>query len=592
MKKVWKHLSFVIAAIMLLSMAACGNTPLTTSSSMTTGTTAGTTASTTEGTTASSAPSEGTETEATTTPANDMMTPFSPYPETITIHVARVMNKGAALAPGETTSKNGQIDVIKKKLNVDIVVDWETSPDQYNQKLSLSVAAGTLPDSFAVSDYLMFRALVENSALADLTESFDKCVGGQVAKMIEPLDKQQLASFTVDGKLFGLTGPWEGYGYNLLWIRNDWLKKVNLPAPRTLDDLKAVAAAFVKNNLGGDKTIGLALRPDIEGNSSSFISASPIFNAVGAFPQTWIKGSDGKLVYGDVAPEMKTALGILADWYQSGLIDPQFMTYKNVDEVTPLVNNGNSGMMFIGWWGGWVTEPILERDPKADWIPVLCPVDANGQFKHTNPMGGTGGGCQVVRADYAYPEAVVKALNVENEAMLGMYDNDPEIVAMLKPSRDASAGGRTISPFSGLMLAANYSKNPQMGKAIDDLIKTGATVWPDSFTPGDKSFAQDAVNFAKNPVFELERKAEYIAYIGYTADMLLSDPAHADIQVFDIQTESMADYWPNLLKMESEMITAIISGQKPLDYFDEFVTQWKAQGGDTITQEAQAQIGQ
>ena len=38
--------------------------------------------------------------------------------------------------------------------------------------------------------------------------------------------------------------------------------------------------------------------------------------------------------------------------------------------------------------------------------------------------------------------------------------------------------------------------------------------------------------------------------------------------------------------MENEALLAIITGEKDLDYFDEFVTQWKALGGDQIMEEA------
>ena len=32
--------------------------------------------------------------------------------------------------------------------------------------------------------------------------------------------------------------------------------------------------------------------------------------------------------------------------------------------------------------------------------------------------------------------------------------------------------------------------------------------------------------------------------------------------------------WPTLDKMEQEMLLKIITGEKPVDYFDEFVTEW------------------
>jgi putative aldouronate transport system substrate-binding protein len=405
-----------------------------------------------------------------------------------------------------------------------------------------------------------------------------------------PQKGQQNTPNIINGKLYALTACKDGYNYNLLWIRKDWLDKVNMPVPKTLDDLKAVATAFVQNKLGGDKTVGLILAPQYPlWNSDMFDSASPIANAVGAYPGSWIKGPDGKIIYGTVAPEMKTALGIMADWYKAGLIDPQFMTYKNVDEADAFVTGGQCGMWFVAWWAGYGTAPMEAKDPKEDWIPVLCPLDANGKYTHTNPMFGSGGGI-VVNVKFAHPEAVVKAMNVEYEAVSGMYDSDPEIYAMLKPSRDAGAGGRTIDPFSG-SIANNFFKNPEFGTTIDNYIKTGSVTYPADFTPADKEQVENAMTYSKNQdKTDQKTRLSYSSY--YQACMLLNDPANVDVTMYSFTTESMADLWPNLQKLESEMIVQIISGQKPLDYFDDFVTQWKQSGGDQITSEVQALVGQ
>ncbi|MNY69829.1 hypothetical protein D3C86_2078310 [compost metagenome] len=43
--------------------------------------------------------------------------------------------------------------------------------------------------------------------------------------------------------------------------------------------------------------------------------------------------------------------------------------------------------------------------------------------------------------------------------------------------------------------------------------------------------------------------------------------------------------WANLQKLEKETFFGIVMGEKPLDAFDKFVSDWKAQGGDEITKE-------
>jgi len=53
-------------------------------------------------------------------------------------------------------------------------------------------------------------------------------------------------------------------------------------------------------------------------------------------------------------------------------------------------------------------------------------------------------------------------------------------------------------------------------------------------------------------------------------------------------TPTMIDKWANLKKMEDETFLKIILGTAPIDTFDQFVADWKAQGGDEITAEVQA----
>jgi putative aldouronate transport system substrate-binding protein len=56
------------------------------------------------------------------------------------------------------------------------------------------------------------------------------------------------------------------------------------------------------------------------------------------------------------------------------------------------------------------------------------------------------------------------------------------------------------------------------------------------------------------------------------------------------QTETMQRRWANLKKIEDEAFLKIILGLEPLSAFDDFVAQWKREGGDQITNEVTALI--
>ena len=48
---------------------------------------------------------------------------------------------------------------------------------------------------------------------------------------------------------------------------------------------------------------------------------------------------------------------------------------------------------------------------------------------------------------------------------------------------------------------------------------------------------------------------------------------------------TMESKWATLQKLEAETFLQILTGDKPVDEFDTFVSQWRSLGGDTIIQE-------
>lgn len=60
------------------------------------------------------------------------------------------------------------------------------------------------------------------------------------------------------------------------------------------------------------------------------------------------------------------------------------------------------------------------------------------------------------------------------------------------------------------------------------------------------------------------------------------------IPAFDGTTETMMKTNAILTDLEKQTFLKIIMNEAPIDEFDVFVEQWKALGGDTITQEINA----
>ncbi len=93
------------------------------------------------------------------------------------------------------------------------------------------------------------------------------------------------------------------------------------------------------------------------------------FNGYHAYPSHWIKDQSGKLVYGSVQPEMKTALKQLQDMYKAGQIDPEFGV-KDPDKENELVTGNKIGMAYgLFWLASYPLKSAAVKDGKLvqDW---------------------------------------------------------------------------------------------------------------------------------------------------------------------------------------------------------------------------------
>ena len=574
-----KQLGFVlIAALMLLSLAACATTPTPGAS-----TPAASTAASTPSAQAATTTAETTAPPVEPTGNGDILSPYGKYAEPITISLPKGASADPRFAQGDTIDNNCLTRIIKDKLNIIVKIAWEVEASEYVNKLSLNIASNDLPDAFtlyAPNNYLVYKQLVENDMLADLSQAYEKCAGDYMHKTFNSFQEKNLEPFREDGKLMGIAGGFYGYEHNLLWVRTDWLKQYNLPEPKTLDDVANIAKTFVDKNAGGKGNVGLVMESKYPASSNMY-AGTAIFGAFHAYPKTWVKDATGKAVWGSVAPEMKAALQVLADWYKNGVIDKQFPTRTASGAVDALVKDGQCGIFFAPWWFPYVAFPDFPKNnPDGDLVAFNAPLDSAGKYNILWP--GPANTVICVNKNYEHPEAVVKMLNVEFDAWRGI---DPALYELIRPSLDAGTDWTYLFPTSGVnlefadcipnvgFLTKNYIDNGKLeGKpgvfhsTFDQNLAKGAKKWVDTKSLDDSGW--------------LDYHARYQA-----SNIVANPEVQITYPAFSFSTKSMVDLKANLDKMEDEVMLQIIIGEKPVDYFDTFVSDWYKQGGDTITAE-------
>jgi putative aldouronate transport system substrate-binding protein len=422
-----------------------------------------------------------------------------------------------------------------------------------------------------------------------------------------------LALLKKDGKLYGIHGGGEEYNTGLLWARKDWLDMCGLEIPNTLEEIANVAKVFAEQNPGGmDNTIGIAFNPYPGSMFGQWLGLLPLFNAYGSYPDIWIWDENGDAAYGSILPETKDALAQLAEWVEAGVLDKTMLTMQSGDEVRDTyISTGACGMYFNAWWDPWPQWNGFQSvsaiyDEMVEWVPVMAPLNADGQFKPKTESLLEGG--QVVLSSYEHPEAVIRAMNFFEE--LNTFRN-PVYGELIETYLDPIKGVtdyRTNSPF--VIGMVTISSRVVAAEAVNNYLATDELVLHPILVGDAPRYIQGAYDWAKNggiPAFyEIENPSdeqitEYMfPFVGHLAfdvvgNLYLNGEKDGSYAVqqrsFVGMTGSYEDYWTMLEDLRNTAFMQIIAGEKPLDYFDEFVSQWKSMGGDAITAEVNEAIG-
>lgn len=517
-----------------------------------------------------------------------MTTPYGKYPETVVYTLGKTATNFDVLDgteyEGDDDVNNAWTRYLKEKLNIQNTNLFEANDgDDYEQKVSMAIVSGEIPDIMVVGDYATLKQLYENDLIADLTEVYENCASDKIKEIYDSYDGVCLETATFDGKLMGLPTTEISHGPGILWLRKDWMDKCNLEEPKTMEDIYNILQQFLVQDPGGNgegQTAGLVIDPEIAGNSGGSYMPNNIFTLYGAYPKQWIDDGSGNAVYGSVQPEMKEALEQLSKMYSEGLIDKQFVT-RTGDDRKGLLNSGKSGAFFGNWWGAWEVADSMSLNKEAEWVPYICPVGSDG--KVTMFSGNPNSSYVVVRKEFEHPELVMKIASMQFDYSR-YQEKDEEAYKELTDYGELNAGGS--------ILATNidyYDGFSRSSKLVVDALESG------DISQLNRNDLTTYLN-SKKYLESLENGEESTSsgWASYNSMLCASLVAETEVNrvmpVFFGSTQSMALKWPTLEKMEQEMLLKIITGEKPVDYFDEFVETWNKTGGEQITEEVNQAI--
>ncbi|MBP1989684.1 extracellular solute-binding protein [Paenibacillus eucommiae] len=471
-------------------------------------------------------------------------------------------------ADGDDINNNIWTRYIEETYGIKVKRKWSTtSATESISKTNLMIASGDLPDFFMASPE-QFVQLKEADLIEDMTEYFEKYAPPRVKQVIIDAGPEVLQSATFNGKLMAI--PFTGLERDsapMVWIRKDWMTKLNLSEPQSMEDLLKISEAFTNQDPDGNNkkdTYGILTDKD-------FYYLKGLFNGFHAYNDIWIKDSTGKLTYSNIQPEMKTALAKLQAMYKDGQIDPEFAVKDTVKAIETI--GANKVGIFFSDKGG-ANYPASTSLPDVEWIPYAMPsVDSKPVLLQHNL--NINGFYWVVKKGYKHPEALLKIMNAFVDKFY-LTTSDDDYKTFIAPPGD-------INPVWFLAPAKIY-----MSSSLDSINKSNAVLNGelslDQGTPNVRA-AYDSIKKYKEgdqSLWWVEAQANGSTRI---FEQYLKNDQFMPNQFITTPTSTMISKKADLSAMMQETFTKIIMGISSVDEFDNFVESWKKHGGDEITNE-------
>ena len=508
--------------------------------------------------------------------------PYEPYGELIEYKLAKLTGLNN-MPSGHTYENNAVTRYLKEKLNIQNINIIEAKDQEYENSIDMYISSKDLPDIMIVQDYDDLQYLVENDMIEDLTTAYKECTTQRIKDIYESYGDTPMDLVTFDDKIMALPETNISNGPNLIWLRKDWMDKLGLQEPKSLSDVEHIVKEFITKNPGQNEgqTTGLVLSTDIVGESaySSEYLLDPIFAYYGAYPKQWYKDKNNNLVYGSITKQAKQALEHIHELYEEGIIDKDFIlrtTNNIVDEIV----EGRCGSFFGPWWAS--NNPLvdaLKQDENASWKCYLLPTEENGETIYYSQAPSTK--YIVVRKGYEYPEIIFKMISVQFDYLRYTDTSANEINNYERNNVDPTSRPLSINVDYANALIQSHQN-------ILDVIQSKKTI--DEVPILDGAYAKACLDYLDTQTNSTaEDWAAYASRIE-APSLFNTNNVIEKRSLFYGKTKTMNKTWWKLKQMENEAYIEFIMGERDLDEFDDFVKEWKSQGGQDIIQEINAQV--
>ena len=484
----------------------------------------------------------------------------------------------ADYANGAQEGTYGEL-LIEELINVDIKPTFYDN-EAYKSVRPVELAGGNIPDFMYLMDPVDVKQAVEQGFIMEIPFEMIKKYAPTYYEMINEVSPKTWIFSNYEGKNYGVvnTNPGGEAAKLSLW-RMDWLEKVGInKVPETLEEMEAAFDAFVNQDPDGngvDDTY--ALSGDFKNWHMCF---TDIFGAFGILPFDWMDDGNGGVTYGALLPETKEVLELLAGWYQKGYIHPDCITDSYFDStITGKFKNGRIGFVINGQIGdlndgsdGSMISILRQLDPGAECtlgLPIKGPDGKSGTFAWGNSGHILTFGSHL-KDD---PEKVIRILKLvemaytDEELAIKLHMGEEGVHWEYIPEEEWGKSATSYQFVEGLRDKAQYRaagfNQPVNVTSYWGMFPVSLDVASRFWTDYNKEYDETYLSKARE--------------VGMSDLFLKPD-----------SLPSAGQYIGDLRNLQLVAFAKIITGEEPVDYYDTFVEEWKAAGGEILLEEAQS----
>ncbi|GGD95802.1 extracellular solute-binding protein [Paenibacillus nasutitermitis] len=245
----------------------------------------------------------------------------------------------AANIGGKTPEENTQFEAaIKGQTGIDAKLEKPAS--DYDQKVLTALGSGEKYDLIEMSDLGKLSEFIDQGVVSDLNDFVTNSTVLSDPKVIPKAEWDQLKD--KDGKIVAVFTKFQGGTMPI--VRKDWLDKLKLDEPKTLDEYYKVLKAFKEQD------------PDGNGKNDTYgLSTAGLYEIQGFMSAAGLKYryvmKDGKRTI----PYATEAAVPMYEWFakltKEGIMDPNFIT-NDTGKMRNLFLTDRVGM--VTYWDAWV----------------------------------------------------------------------------------------------------------------------------------------------------------------------------------------------------------------------------------------------